>query len=188
VSATIVASYGNADITVNPGAVQVGATPFAGGALSTRMHTGEFLYTKSSFDGRANSGWTGSGCVGTLGQSAAIPTSQPVVGGTFSIDFTNVPSNVVLIAWGLSRSNAGGAPLPLDLTALGYTNCSLRVSTDIAILVAFSATNTVTWSTGIPNDPFLIGVPFYNQALVLDPALNVGGASLSDATSAVLGN
>ncbi len=188
ISGTIVASYGNADMTIAPGAVQVGATAFAGGTLSTRMHTGEFLYTKSSFDGRANSGWTGSGCVGTLGQSLATATSQPTIGGTFSVDFTNCPSNIALIAWGLSRSNAGGASLPLDLTALGYTNCNLRVSTDIAILAAFSATPTITWSTGIPNDPFLVGVPFYNQALVLDPALNAGGASMSDATSAVVGN
>jgi PKD repeat protein len=187
-SATIQASYGNSDLTINPGAVQVGANAFSGGTLSTRMHTGAFLYTKSSFDGRANSGWAGSGCVGTLGQSLAIPTSQPTLGGTFSVDVTNVPSNVVLMAWGLSNSNASGLPLPFDLTALGYDNCPLRVSTDIGILAAFTATTTATWTASIPNDPFLIGVPFYNQALVFDPTINVGGASLSDATSAVLGN
>lgn len=188
VSAPLVASYGNADITVNPGAVQVGATPFAGGTLTLRMHSGAFLYTKGSFDGIASSGWTGSGCPGSLGVSAATPVGNPVVGQSYSIDFNNCPANVGLVAWGLSRTISGLGALPVDLTGLGYTGCNLRVSTDIDIQIAFTGSTTLTWGVAIPNDPFFIGIPFYNQVLMFEPGFNAGGGVMSDATSSLMGN
>ena len=187
-SGTIVAGYGNADFTVNPGAVQVGGTPFAGGALATRMHPGAFLYTKGSFDGVASNGWTGSGCPGSLGVSAATPVGNPIVGQSYSIDFSNCPANVGLVAWGLSRTTSGLGALPVDLTGLGYTGCNLRVSTDIDIQVAFTGSTTLTWGVAIPNDPFFIGIAFYNQVLMFEPGFNAGGGVLSDATSSLMGN
>lgn len=187
-SATLVPSYGNADITVNPGAVQVGGTPFAGGALSTRMHTGSFLYSKGSFDGAASSGWTGSGCPGSLGVSAATPVGSPIVGQSYSIDFSNCPASAGLVAWGLSRTTSGLGALPVDLTALGYTGCSLRVSTDIDIQFVLTGSTTLTWNVAIPNDPFFIGIAFYNQVLMFDPGFNAGGGVMSDATSSLMGN
>ena len=93
-----------------------------------------------------------------------------------------------LVAWGLSRTTSGLGALPVDLTGLGYTGCNLRVSTDIDIQVAFTGSTTLTWGVAIPNDPFFIGIAFYNPVLMFEPGFNAGGGVLSDATSSLMGN
>ena len=41
---------------------------------------------------------------------------------------------------------------------------------------------------GIPGDPKLVGLRFYNQALVLDAAANALGAVVSDAAEVMVGH
>ena len=43
------------------------------------------------------------------------------------------------------------------------------------------------WELPIPNQIGLVGLHFYNQALVFDPGTNALGAVISDAAEAVVG-
>ena len=50
-----------------------------------------------------------------------------------------------------------------------------------------SVAGAATWSIGFPNDPGLIAVRFYQQALVLDPLANPFGAIVSNSASGRIG-
>ena len=64
--------------------------------------------------------------------------------------------------------------------------CNLYVSPDITHPLVNSG-GTAAWSVFIPNVPTLVGQAFYNQALVLDPAANSLGATVSNAGEGKIG-
>jgi len=89
---------------------------------------------------------------------------------------------------GFSNTDCSLGPLPFDLGPLGIPGCSARVSVDFVAFVLGSG-GFADCRLSIPNNPVLVGVRFYQQALVLDPAAgNAFGAVTSDATAAVVGN
>ena len=77
-------------------------------------------------------------------------------------------------------------PLPLSTTPYGAPGCFARVSTEASLFV-FGASNSATWNFNIPNNPGVVGVRMFNQALVLDPGFNALGAVLSDAAAMMIG-
>lgn len=65
--------------------------------------------------------------------------------------------------------------------------CQLAISLD-ATLPLVGQGHQATWQLSIPDRAELLGLRFYNQALVLDPAAgNALGAVLSDAAEGVIG-
>ena len=92
-----------------------------------------------------------------------------------------------LMISGLSNVSSAAVPLPLDLTALGITNCWLRVSVD-AHEAVIGSLGSATYSLAVPASASLAGFILHQQALVLDPAAgNPLGLVMSDAATAVVG-
>ncbi len=90
------------------------------------------------------------------------------------------------MAVGISKTEWRGVPLPFDLGDLGLWRCTGYTSVDVAFpLVSFLG--TATWNFDIPKDLSLVGMPFYNQGFILDPAANPAGAIVSNAAEAVIG-
>jgi hypothetical protein len=71
-------------------------------------------------------------------------------------------------------------PLPIDLGPLGMPGCALHVAPDITIPV-FNVNGSADVTINLPNEPRMIGMRFYDQALTLDPTANALGAVLSNA-------
>jgi hypothetical protein len=66
--------------------------------------------------------------------------------------------------------------------------CTAHITAD-AIDFAIGQTGNATVSVAIPNRQSLVGLHFFHQALVLDPAAgNVAGAVVSAAAEAVIGH
>ena len=77
---------------------------------------------------------------------------------------------------------------PVSLDAFGLPGCSLQIAIDDVGLVAGQG-GTATHHLTIPDRPSLIGLHFFHQALVLDPAAgNAFGAVVSDAAEGVVGD
>lgn len=76
------------------------------------------------------------------------------------------PNALATAYLGTNTSTWLGVPLPLDLAPLGAAGCELLVSVH-AVLPLFSwlGERSVTWA--VPNQPALVGVHFYNQAVTL---------------------
>jgi len=130
----------------------------------------------------------GTGCPGTAG----IPTLDsnggvPRIGAPFSVFLNQLPPDHSALVWlGLSRTACGPFPLPLDLTPIGMTGCSLLVSCEWYFPV-FSRNGVATWTVPVPDDVTLLGMPFFNQALVAEAAANPFGAILSNGGEGVIG-
>ena len=66
--------------------------------------------------------------------------------------------------------------------------CSLRVSLD-SVTLLYGSGGFADYRLPIPNIQSLVGVRFYDQAVVVDPAAGNGfGGVMSDAAAAVVGN
>jgi hypothetical protein len=129
----------------------------------------------------------GAGCVG----SAGIPTLQaalnslPFAGQNFVVNVQSMPwTSLAFMALGFSSTSWNGAPLPIDLTSLGMSGCSIRVSVDNVFPIS-NVLGVGVWSIGIPSG--FGGGTFYNQAIVFDAAANAFGATMSNAKRAIVG-
>lgn len=130
----------------------------------------------------------GAGCSGSLG----VPTLQaaagvePAIGSTFQIEVGNLPTNLALMAFGLSNTTSGALPLPLDLGVIGMPSCQLLVD-PVVIEAIVGAGNLATWTWNVPNNPSLSGLSFYNQAFSFDPPANGFGFAASNGGEGSLG-
>lgn len=131
----------------------------------------------------------GAGCPGSLGvPGMRSGAGLPWVGTTFVAEVTRVPApGLAWLVFGYDATVWNGLPLPFDLATFGMPGCWLRTDA-FATVVLIAASNTAAWSFTIPNMPQLLGVPFYNQALVVDPGFNPAGAVVSDAMRGVFGS
>ncbi|MBZ0214430.1 MAG: hypothetical protein K8H99_11565 [Nitrospirae bacterium] len=80
----------------------------------------------------------------------------------------------------------GTIPLPLDLTLLGMPGCAWY--TDIAAtlpMATSSGTARVTFV--LPNTPNVVGLQFFCQGLVFDPAANSAGLISTNAGAGIIG-
>lgn len=131
----------------------------------------------------------GSGCVGTAGTPvlAAAPGSLPVLGGTFTMQLSGLGAQPTLGLGmlGVSKTRWDTAPLPLDLSALGLSNCTLCMAPLFSTALLLPGA-TATWPWAIPLQADLFGQEFYAQALVLDGTANPFGAVLSNGGEGVI--
>jgi hypothetical protein len=139
----------------------------------------------------AVAGWApfGAGCSGTAGtpRLAASGTSLPIVGTQFALELTNVPVfGFAVIAVGFSATQWGSQSLPMDLALLGMPNCTLYVRPDFLFYapIGFGHAHFVS---PVANSASLVGMEFWNQALVLDQPANPAGAVVANAGAGVIG-
>ncbi|MCB9891945.1 MAG: hypothetical protein H6832_18970 [Planctomycetes bacterium] len=129
----------------------------------------------------------GSAC----GGSSFVPSGTnavPVFGTQSAFSVEGVRANApALLAIGGSNLMWGAFPLPLDLTPAGAPNCSIYASLDVLGATVVSGIGTATLLLPIPRDNALLGLAFYSQWIVLDPAANRFGAAFSQGVRSVIG-
>ena len=104
-------------------------------------------------------------------------------GSTFYFMTYGAPaSSVAVLALGLTN----GAPLPLSLTPLGWTNCTAFQDAATTATVATSAGGNGNFALPIPNNPALDGTTIFGQWLTLD-ATEPGLLTFSGQTRVMVG-
>jgi alpha-tubulin suppressor-like RCC1 family protein len=122
------------------------------------------------------------GCPGSLPPSRIVPGDTPQIGKTFPALLTNLPTNLALLGFGWQRQLP-----PTPLATLGMPGCSAHIVAD-AIVPISGTGHEAPFSLPIPFLPGLLGIKFYNQAIVLDPAANNPlGAVVGEAMEGVIG-
>lgn len=131
----------------------------------------------------------GVGCAGSLGVPvlAAAAGSLPLPGTTFTATITGAPNGLALLATGFSNTLSGSAPLPASLTNLGMPGCDLLVELLLLDVVAATGT-TLAWSLPLPPGGALLGLRFYQQGFVVDPAANTFGLAASNGAAGTIGS
>lgn len=125
----------------------------------------------------------GPGCAGSQPVSTLTPRSVPLFGRPLQVALDNLPQNVAVMLTGLT--NSGTYPLPL--AGAGMPNCWLRVSSEMAGPVLGVGGNAI-YQLPLPPLPVTMGLHFYQQAVVLDPAAgNAANQVMSDAAEGVIG-
>jgi hypothetical protein len=98
-------------------------------------------------------------------------TGSTHLGETFSISVESGAMQPAFFAAGPGEVNWAGFPLPLAIPGTsmpGTPGCVISIEADVPLgLVPYGG----AISTFIPNDPSLVGVWFYWQAVMFDPAL-----------------
>ena len=129
----------------------------------------------------------GSGCLGTGG----VPTFEtalgtiPLAGQSFTAQINNLPLLAPTFMFiGASNTQYGVLPLPLNLTPLGMTGCTLYASGDFVHPVT-NVLGTGLWTAQIPSN--VVGATFYLQTIVFDPLANSVGITGSDAAQLDIG-
>jgi hypothetical protein len=127
------------------------------------------------------------GCAGTAGTPSNSASQPPQLGTSSTITFGNLPNPPLAIAIvGFSNTLSGFGPLPLHLAGFGAPNCYARVSADATSFLLGNA-GAASFTLSTPNLPGLIGLTYHTQGLVLDPANNALGVSMSAAATAIVG-
>jgi hypothetical protein len=129
----------------------------------------------------------GPGCAGSLPVTHLVAQAPPRLGNTLLVALDNLPISAAYLFIGWSRSLSTFGPLPLATAALGMPGCTAYVSDDFVFFLSGSG-HAATFLIPIPNDVGLLGLRFYQQALVPDPAAgNALLAVLADAVAAEVG-
>lgn len=122
------------------------------------------------------------GCAGSRPAARLVPRDTPRIGRTLKVTLFDLPNDIAVLGMSFQR-----LPAPVDLGFLGMPGCSLAISPD-AVLGIVGQSGKAKWQLPIPDQPSLVGVRFYNQAIVLDVgAGNPFGAVMSDAMEGVVG-
>lgn len=106
---------------------------------------------------------------------------KPKICQTLKLTLFDIPVDVALLTMGF-----GTPASPVSLQGFGMPGCSLAINMD-AIAGLVGANHQAVFQLPIPNKPPLVGLRFYHQALVLDPAANGFGAVVSGAAEGVIG-
>jgi alpha-tubulin suppressor-like RCC1 family protein len=163
-------SYGNHVPPLEPGTsyVQVASGP------------GEFLAARAS----STCTYIGitPGCAGSMPATPLIPRDTPRIGRTLEVNLRNLPINLAAMGMGFSQPNQ-----PISLAQYGMPGCTLGIQLGGVALLSGQG-NTAKFLLPIPDDPHLVGLHFYHQAMVFDPAVgNSLGAVMSDVAEGVIG-
>ena len=120
-------------------------------------------------------GW-GTGCPGSAGSALLSSTGTPQLGKTLPIELGNLPASagVAILFLGTSHVSWGKIPLPLGLQGLGMGTCQLEITPDLAFPTAATG-GKANLPFPIPNVTALLGVVFYNQAMIPDAKANASG-------------
>jgi len=121
------------------------------------------------------------GCAGTRPSTRLVPRDTPKIGRTLEVTLFDLPTSTAVMVMGFAQTT------PQPLASLGMPGCAAHISIDAAMGLAGTG-NQAKWLLPIPDQPLLLGVTFYNQALVLDPQANAFGAVVSDTAEGVVGD
>lgn len=120
----------------------------------------------------------GEGCAGSVGTPGIVPNSRAVAGRNFGITLSNLPTSgggcAGFLITGFSCTSIHGMPLPLALDSFGWSGCQLLVSAHF-LQVFFGQYGSASIVRG-PVAASMLGVTFYDQVLVADPASSNGVA------------
>lgn len=99
------------------------------------------------------------------------PWTRAWLGRTLSVDVTwqwpLSPSSFVVLAMGLTDQSFGGVPLPIP--GFGLPNCQLAIAPE-ATQVGIGSNSSASFQIPIPSTATLVGIPFWQQAFVVNPA------------------
>lgn len=121
------------------------------------------------------------GCSGTLPATKLVPRDTPRIGRTQQVTLFDLPANAAILVTAWQRRS------PLDLGLFGAPGCLVHVANGFPQLVAGQGQQGVA-QLSVPDRPALVGVRFYQQALVLDPVGNGLGVVASDTMEGVVGH
>jgi hypothetical protein len=131
----------------------------------------------------------GRGCTGSAGTPAlaAAPGRGPWLGANYAVELASLPASApALVLLGRSKTSWGAITLPVPLDSLGMTGCTLFASAEFLFPVV-AAAGVARLSLPIPDDRSLLGTTSFTQGLVVDPAANPFGATLSNAAEQRIG-
>lgn len=114
--------------------------------------------------------------------------SAPYVGQDFVTEIAPVPPGAICFqSIGGSSQWAGTTPLPIDLTPLGMTGCTLYHDLAIPGLPCV-VTGTVAQNTlAVPALPFLAGITLYMQCYMIAPGANPASVLTTNAIAMTFG-
>ena len=105
----------------------------------------------------------------------------PEAGATFEVVLRHAPAGAVAaLVFGLQEAW-------VDLAPLGAPGCRLYCDCALSLPVAVDAAGQAVHAAALPADPNLVGLPFWNQAVVRDLQANPIGLVLTNAARAVIG-
>ncbi|MEO0478211.1 MAG: hypothetical protein AAF196_01895 [Planctomycetota bacterium] len=132
-----------------------------------------------SADFPANVTIYGQSCSSTVSSFAVVGDLPPRLGATtelFVLNPLGLPTSTLI---GLSNEAFGATPLPFALDVFGATGCQLLTSAEFSVrnpqIVPLVSILPITF----PNDPSLLSLSLYCQAVALDAAANPLGVALS---------
>lgn len=97
----------------------------------------------------------------------------PQLGAGYELTLTRgSPGAPTALLHGLHTDTWGPVALPYALDRLGAPGCALAARPDTLVPLDVDATGRATLRILVPLDPLLTGLPFDQQALILDPAAN----------------
>jgi hypothetical protein len=156
-------------------------SPLALGTAMTHIEAGDYFTLALLASGVAN--WSGEGCgVKTI---PLVAETSPRIGQPFTVRIGIEPNWPTLLLTGASNLVSSLGPLPVDLSPVGATGCTLRVSPDLSLPVD---PQTGRATLHVPNDPVLVAALFYQQTLMAVPGVNRAGLVLSNALTVLIGN
>ena len=89
---------------------------------------------------------------------------------------------------GLSTSiTSQGQPLPVSLAPFGAPGCVVNIDPFVTTVLLGDANGAATWPLVIPYSTVFISVDIFQQGMVLDPAANALGVTLSNFGRGVVG-
>jgi hypothetical protein len=94
---------------------------------------------------------------------------------------------IALSMFGFTNQTWNGASLPVNLAVVGAPGCLLRIDPAISYTVVTNGSGTGTFPVAFANNPSLIGALLYSQYLVLDPAANAFGFTVTNAVRTTIG-
>lgn len=123
------------------------------------------------------------GCAGSRAATRLIPRDTPRIGATLEVRLFDLPQDAAVLVLGWRR-----LAVPQSLAGFGMPGCALAIGVHRAFFLGGTGNQTVLHMR-IPDVPALVGMHFYHQAFVFDPAAgNPLGAVVSDAAEGVIGH
>ena len=129
----------------------------------------------------------GSGCAGSNGVPRLGTAQEPRLGSSYGVTLSNLPASpLAMLATGISNASWAFGSLPSLLTPFGMPGCRSYTSADLIQVLPVTA-GIAIWTWSVPNNPGLVGTPFYQQGVAIDAGINAAGLTVSNAGASVIG-